>query len=314
MTDRDIDDCCRATAVRARALLGMAMLIAAPGILGAAEPGYDRAGLDAGQSKLAGRMLTFIETMDAMHLGWVSRLNGNTDFTSKSWKDDSADYDVRVWRGPVIEKTGFTTSVTKLGIAPYTEDAIWSRVVTINSHPATPLAGYFHGFVAFQYNTNGTSSIGGWMDIIPSVSNDEDLAYIRQRVDRVFEKFEVDPAPYRRAVCSGQRQEHLGPACVGVSFYAPPFLDITEQNLNLVLETFAALFGAYTVVVDKRMDQPYSESDLSAQENLRRKWLEDQMLYDPYAQNVIPHAVRSFANYPPSVKYYYSVNLYPRVK
>jgi hypothetical protein len=57
------------------------------------------------------------------------------------------------------------------------------------------------------------------------------------------------------------------------------------------------------VVLEKRKDQKFSADDLAAQEAMRRRWLEDQMLHDPYAQHVIPHEVRSFQNYPPVVKY-----------
>ena len=269
----------------------------------AGRPGYDKDALDAEQAALANNMLQFIDEMDDRHFSLVARLNGYRDVKSTSFQDDHADYEIQVARGDVIEKSGFTTSVTKIGVAPYTEDAIWSRVITINMHPKTPLVGYLHAFVSFQYNTNGTSSIGGWMDIIPTVRVEEDLTYIKESVDRVFEKFGADPGPYRKAVCSGQRRKHLGPACVGVSFYAPPFLSITGDNLALVNETFSALFDAYAVVLEKRRDQVYSESDLNAQDAMRRKWLEDQMMYDPYAQNVIPHEVRSVANYPPTIKY-----------
>jgi len=287
-----------------RAAMIVFLLVTSPASsAGAGQPGYDKDALDAEQTALANNMLLFIEEMDDRHFSLVERLNGHRNVESTSFQDSNSDYEIRVARGNVIEKTGFTTSVTKIGVVPYTEDAIWSRVITINTHSKTPLVGYLHAFVSFQYNANGTSSIGGWMDIIPAVRIEEDLAYIRESVDRVFEKFGADPSPYRKAVCSGQRREHLGPACVGVSFYAPPFLSITSENLALVNETFAALFDAYAVVLEKRRDQAYSESDLNAQESMRRKWLEDQMLYDPYAQNVIPHAVRSVANYPPSVKY-----------
>ena len=269
----------------------------------AEQPGYDMDALDSGQAELANQMLQFIDEMDNKHFSLVEKLNGNRDVESTSFQDENSDYEIRVVRGDVIEKSGFTTSVTKLGVAPYTEDALWSRVVTINTHATTPLVGYLHAFVSFQYNVNGTSSIGGWMDVIPAVRTEEDLAYIRQRVDAVFEKHGVDPGPYRKAVCSGQRREHLHPACVGVSFYAPPFLSITGENLALVNETFAALFDAYAVILERRQGQDYSEDDVIVQEGMRRKWLEDQMMYDPYAQNVIPHEVRSVANYPPSVEY-----------
>lgn len=289
------------TASSVIAIIALVALLTSPA--GADQPGYDKDALDAEQAALANNMLRFIEEMDDRHFDLVEKLNGHRNVESKSFQDENADYEIRVARGDVIEKSGFTTSVTKIGVAPYTEDAIWSRVVTINMHPKTPLVGYLHAFVSFQYNAGGTSSIGGWMDVVPAVHIEEDLAYIKESVDRVFAKFGADPGPYRKAVCSGQRREHLGPACVGVSFYAPPFLSITDKNLALVNETFAALFDAYAVVLEKRRDQAYTESDLDAQDGMRRRWLEDQMMYDPYAQNVIPHKARSIANYPPSVKY-----------
>ena len=279
------------------------LIIAAIATSGAAELGYDKDGLSAEQAALADEMLRFIDEMDEKHYALVEKLNGNRDVEIKTFEDDNSDYEIKVSRGDVIEKTGFTTSVTKLGVKPYTQDAIWSRVVTINMHPKSPLVGYLHAFVSFQYNTDGTSSIGGWMDVIPAVRNEEDLDYVRGKVDEVFEKYDVDPTGYRKAICSGHRKELLGPGCAAVSFYAPPFLSLTPETLGLVNETFAALFDAYADVLEKRAGQSYSESDLMEQDAFRRRWLEDQMIHDPYAQHVIPHKVRSFANYPPTTKY-----------
>lgn len=170
-------------------------------------------------------------------------------------------------------------------------------------HPKSSLVGYLHAFVSFQHNIDGTSSIGRWMDIIPAVRIEEDLDYVRQKVDEVFEKHGVDPTGYRKAICSGHRKELLGPGCAGVSFYAPPFLSLTPETLGLANETFATLFDAYADILEKRADQAYSESDLMEQDAFRRRWPEDQMIHDPCAQHVIPHKVRSFANYPATIKY-----------
>jgi coproporphyrinogen III oxidase len=265
--------------------------------------GRDLNALNPEQAELAKRMVGFVKDMETKHFDLIKRLNGKVDADSKVFEYESADYDVQVARGPVIEKAAFTLSITKKGIPPYTTDAAWSHVISINVHPKTPLVGYLHTFVSFQYDVEGKSLVGGWMDVVPGVRIEEDLAYIKQRVDRVFEKYGFNADPYRRAVCSGQRQKNLFPACVGASFFAPPFLKITEQNFNVVTETLVALFDAYSVVLEKRKDQKFSADDLAAQEAMRRRWLEDQMLHDPYAQHVIPHEVRSFQNYPPVVKY-----------
>ncbi len=54
---------------------------------------------------------------------------------------------------------------------------------------------------------------------------------------------------------------------------------------------------------EKHAGQDYSAEDLAAQDAMRRRWIVDQMLIDPFAKNVIPYEVRTFQNYPPTVKY-----------
>jgi hypothetical protein len=51
------------------------------------------------------------------------------------------------------------------------------------------------------------------------------------------------------------------------------------------------------------MNEGYDVEDVLAQETMRQRWIIDQMVTDPYAQNVIPYEVRSFQNFPPNVKY-----------
>lgn len=259
--------------------------------------------LSSEKAELANKMLAFVDHMETKHFDTLQRLNGNADVEERFIEFDNAKYNIRVARGDVIEKAGFTTSVTKKGIQPYTQDAIWGRVVTINIHAKSPFTPYLHAFVSFQYNTDGGSSIGGWMGLVPAVRVEEDLTYVKDSIDAIFDKVGRNPDGYRNALCSGQRKAHDVPACVGVSFYAPPFLDITEENYDLVVETFETLFDSYIEILEKRKDQAVTEQDLAAQDIMRRKWLEDQMMYDPYAQNVIRHDVRSFANYPPLIKY-----------
>ncbi len=268
----------------------------------AGDPGYDIDALSPEQAELANRMLTFVGGIEAKHFEAMERLNGQIDIEQQEFRIEDADYDIKVVRGDVIEKGALTISVTTNGVRPYTEPATWSRVIQVNIHPRSPLAGYLHAFVAFSYDADGSSSIGGWMDFVSGADTEEDVAMIKQSVDRVLEKHNVDATPYRKAACTGQRRQ-LQNSCAGVSFYAPPFMEINEQNFAVVTETFAALYDAFITVVEKRMNDEYDAKDLLAQEAMRRRWIIDQMVTDPYAQNVIPYEVRSFQNFPPSVKY-----------
>ena len=282
-------------------VIGMLAAITATNAL-AGDPGYDIDALSPEQAELANRMLAFVDGIEAKHFEAMERLNGQINIEQREFSIEDADYDIKIVRGEVIEKGALTISVTTNGVRPYTEPAIWSRVIQVNIHPRSPLAGYLHAFVAFSYDADGSSSIGGWMDFVSGADIEEDVAIIKQSVDRVLEKHNVDATPYRKAACTGQRRQ-LQNSCAGVSFYAPPFMEINEQNFAVVTETFAALYDAFITVVEKRMNDEYDAKDLLAQEAMRRRWIIDQMVTDPYAQNVIPYEVRSFQNFPPSVKY-----------
>ena len=267
------------------------------------SPGNDIEALNPEQARLAEAMLGFISETEASFFATVRRLNGEAPVETRSLEFDDADYTVKVTRGEVIEKAGSTLSMTKKGIKPYTQDALWSRTLTIDIHPKTPLAGFLHAFVAFQVNPDGKSSMGGSMDIVPGTRIEADLVYIKEAVDEVFDRRGADITNYRKVVSSGQRIKNLQAARIGVSFYARPFLDVTQDNFALVTETFDTFLDAYIAVLEKRKDQTFSAEDRVAQDVMRVRWLEDQMIHDPYAQYVIPHAVRSFANYPPLVRY-----------
>ncbi len=282
-------------------VIGMLATITASNAI-AGEPGYDIDALSPEQAELANRMLAFADGIEAKHFEAMERLNGQIDIEQREFSIEDADYDIKVVRGEVIEKGALTISVTTNGVRPYTEPATWSRVIQVNIHPRSPLAGYLHAFVAFSYDADGSSSIGGWMDFVSGAVIEEDVAAIKQSVDRVLETHDVDATPYRKAACTGQRRQ-LQNSCAGVSFYAPPFMEINEQNFAVVTETFAALYDAFITVVEKRMNEEYDANDVLAQEAMRRRWIIDQMVTDPYAQNVIPYEVRSFQNFPPSVKY-----------
>lgn len=265
--------------------------------------GNDFDALNPEQARSAEAMLGFISETETRFFDTVNRLNGEAPVETRSFEYDDADYTVTMTRGEVIEKAGFTVSMTKKGIKPYTQDALWSRTLTIDIHPKTPLVGFLHAFLAFQYNPDGKSSMGGSMDIVPGTRIEEDLGYIKKAVEQVFDRHGADITNYRKAVSSGQRIRNLQAARVGVSFYARPFLDITQDHFDLVTETFDTFLDAYIAVLEKRKDQAFSPNDLAAQDVMRVRWLEDQMIHDPYAQHVIPHPVRSFANYPPLVRY-----------
>ena len=106
-----------------RATWGLTMVLAVCSVLAtlssmtrAETAGRDLNALNPEQAELAKRMVSFVKDMETKHSDLIKRLNGKVDADSKVFEYESADYDVKVVRGPVIEKAGFTLSITKKGI------------------------------------------------------------------------------------------------------------------------------------------------------------------------------------------------------
>ena len=94
------------------------------------------------------------------------------------------------------------------------------------------------------------------------------------------------------------------PSCSGVSFYGPPvFRDSGEKSYRFIQGMFIEFVDAYFDIIEKRVDDPYNELDLIAQEKMRKSWLIDQLFSDPFASKIVPFEVWGTANLPPEIKF-----------
>jgi coproporphyrinogen III oxidase len=118
----------------------------------------------------------------------------------------------------------------------------------------------------------------------------------------------VDLEIYRKLVCKGTddtvaRYRRL-PACVGASFYGPPvYPGDTGKSLKFIAGFYDLFVGTYMDIIDRRANEPYTEQDILAQNKMRKRWLTDQMLSDPYSSAQIPFEVHSFWNAAPNVRF-----------
>ncbi|RMF94495.1 MAG: coproporphyrinogen III oxidase [Candidatus Schekmanbacteria bacterium] len=262
------------------------------------------------EKKLTERMLKFMEDMDKRYFERAFKLNGNRNTESKEIISDYSDYDIKVTRGPVIEKMGRMLAVGKKA-APNNRlpgNLVWGRFYSIDAHPKTPLVGMLHATIVVQVFDSGISFAGGWIGIMPGTRIEEDLNELKETVDAVFKKFGKSPDYNRQLICKGDPKEidrkwRRKPACVGVSFYGRPLFFETEKNFDLVSEVFVNFVDKYMDLVEKRKDDPYTEKDIQAQDEMRKRWLLDQLFSDPYAKKIVPFEAWSLANVPPVIKF-----------
>jgi coproporphyrinogen III oxidase len=259
--------------------------------------------------KLADYMKAFIAEMDAKYFERIGEMNGELEFEDRISETDWSGYDLRVTRGEVMEKAGRMLSAgKKQNPARGDKELVWSRFYSLDMHPKTPLVGMLHATIVVQFFADGSSSSGGFLGVMPGTRIAEDLDYLKELTDAYFAQADKDPSLYRRLMCKGTEDTvfefRRKPACSGVSFYGPPvYRGSTEDSLKFIAGLFDEFVGAYVDITEKRADDPYSEADLLAQDEMRKRWLIDQLFSDPFASAIVPFDVWSFANVPPVIKF-----------
>ena len=274
----------------------------------AQSPGRDYAALTSDQQAVADDLTAFLGVMEDRFLGHVERLNGSIDSEIDEMSFGTADYTVTVARGSVVEKAGVMSAVVTAPLPPYLGEPRWNRSIFFDVHPKSPHVPMLHLTLVFQYMADGTGTVGDWMDVLPAVWHEGDLSEMRSKMDAVFDKHGVDPTPHRRSVVEGNPGEidhtwRRKPAGVGGSFYPPPPLMVTTENVAFVKEAFETLLTAYFSVLDKRKNDPASTADIKAQDLQRKTWLQDQLFSDPFSSALVPYEAWSLANAPPVVKF-----------
>jgi len=248
--------------------------------------------------------------MDKKYLARVYGLNGKSDSKSKNITSDYSDYDIKVTRGAVVEKMGRMLATGKKA-SPKNRmpgNLVWGRFYSLDAHPKSPLVGMLHATIVVQFFDSGMSFAGGWLGIMPGTRIEGDLNQLKQSVDSIFAKHNISPDYYRNLICKGDPKEikrkwRRKPACVGVSFYGRPPFQSTEKNFDLVSKAFVDFVDVYMGLVEKHKDSPYTESDVMAQDTMRREWLIDQLFSDPYSSKIVPFEAWTLANVPPIIKF-----------
>ena len=291
-------------------LLGFctAVVFAGPAL---AAPNDGVEGLNEAQQSFAGRFLKFQDDMDEKLFGRAAEINGahSSDIT-ETIEDEYADFYVRVARGDVVEKIGRMISRVYKPKSDIQRPTTFGRYYGLDVHAKSPLMGHVHSAIVMQYYPDGTSALGGTLNVLKGAAREEDLAYVKNALDAVFEKHGRDPTPYRNRVCNSAQEDSVQPkyhrklACVGASFFGFPMMEVNEENFLFMTEAYAAFVSAYLDTVEARQDAPYTAEDVARQEAMRLNWAEDQFFGDPYSSGgVAPYEVWGHAFLPPLVKF-----------
>lgn len=284
-------------------LLGLLALPAMAGI-----PGNDLEQLTPAQAEVARRMLVFMGATEQDFWRQVDGINGRSapvEFLQLDVPGNGL-YDVRVKRGPVVEKAGCMVVTTSVEKPPFVIGGRWNRFIELAVHPQNPRVGMLHATFSVQFSSKGVGNIGATMDMMRVNQPAEDLTLMDQRVAATFQKYGVDREKWRSKACNKPNAApwkwHRDGTCTGVSMYGPE-LAADDRTFSLVSDLYTTVMNTYLEIVRRRADEPYSEADLAAQAFSRRRWLEDQLFWDVLARNFVPYEAWSAVNAPPTVHF-----------
>ncbi len=254
------------------------------------------------------RMLEFMQQTDSKMQAQARRFNGSAEVETLDLKQPAAEYLVHVTRGPVLEKAGYFSFTPLQGKGPAVPDPLWSRYVELNLHAATPFVGMLHATLYFMIPKSGGSLLALYMDYLPAVVMPADIAAMKGAVERVYAGHGVDIAPFRAALCEAGpaaklHRDKLQAACVGTSHYAPPFMPVTDANLDLVTGAFTALADQYYLALERHRRRAATPAETRQLDAMRRRWLDEQMFTAMASQQMVPYEVWSLGNMPPTVRF-----------
>ena len=275
-------------------------------------PGLFR-GLSPEHQVLARRMVEFMARADQKYFARAAELNGTAahpraEDTLSRETDDSI-YDVRVTRGPVVEKLGRLLAEGKKTQPGRIEGVlVWGRFYSIDVHPQTPLVGMLHATLVLQFYEDGTAFAGGWLGVMNGTRVDEDMQALTRVVDSHFAEYDRQPGLYRKLIVKGTKDTvtefRRRPDPSGVSFYGPPvFPGDVARSYALIEGLFGKFTDAYLDLVRKRVGSAVTVDDERLQDAMRKRWLVDQLFSDPFASKLVPFEVWSLANVPPTVTF-----------
>jgi len=263
------------------------------------NPGQNLSYLTDEQKEIAADMTAFVERMRRKIEDGV----GAPYTETQEFPLEYGNYLVEVARGDAIAKAGLYTGHSTLGNPPRIRDTYWNSYLQVDVHPTSPYVGLSHITMTLQFITDGRTVVGGNVHMARSAMRQEDIDYLRVKVDEVFEKHGVDVAPYRKARCKGFRLERDLTVCSGVSFYIPPLMEANRQNYELVRDTWEAFLDATIVLANKRAEEPFTSKEKEKQDRMRWWWLQDRLFSDDFTTSVVPFELFFMATLPPEVKF-----------
>ena len=245
----------------------------------------------------------FVNEMKERAVEVLCEISGGGERGEKRYRFQAGSAHIITIKGGAIEKAAITHLVLTGIKPPGAEKASDGVVYQMEVFPDNPLSpmGHFN----LQWTIGGGNVYSMNLDLFPAVRVEEDIAAMRSVMDGIADVFGRDRNEIRRGL-----DEHYS-----LPYWQSPLaaqvgcklLSLGEDSVDLVTTAYHTFFDAYTDMLKKRKDAPFSLEEQKLKLERNGKWLEYIVFKDRAVKMALafgmPAEILTGLSFPPSAAF-----------
>lgn len=178
--------------------------------------------------------------------------------------------DVAVIRGGCIEKAAVTHMTMNQIKPPELDMAVDYMVFQMEIYPENPACPMGHFNTEWALTGNGPYHMN--LDLFPAVEISEDLQSAKAAMDRVADRYSIDPVKLRKGLDEQYNMPHWDRPLAAMT--GCKLMHLREDTLDLFIDAYRTFFDTYTAILQKRKDAPATDAGMQLKLRRNGKWLE----------------------------------------
>jgi coproporphyrinogen III oxidase len=219
-------------------------------------------------------MSNYYAEMTEKALEGYRRINNTDQVENKKYEVPNATWDVNVVRGKVLEKA----TVTRVSLRtkhPLTGDDTHFHALQSKVYPANPKIPILVFII--EHMVAQDDFFSGMMDVIAPAPIQEDLTFLGAEMKKVCEKHGEEYEPLRdKGAQIFKLEPWEKPINAGVGIHNPT----VKERVEMIKEEGQVWLSSYLKVVEKRINEPFTDEDVEQMNAIRARILEYYYLGD----------------------------------
>ena len=219
-------------------------------------------------------MSTYYAEMTKKALEGYKRINNTDRVENKKYEVPNATWDVDVVRGKVLEKA----TVTRVSLRtkhPVTGEDTRFHALQSKVYPANPKIPVLVFII--EHMVAQDDFFSGMMDVIAPAPIQEDLTFLGGEMKKVCEKHGEEYEPLRdKGAQIFKLEPWKKPINAGVGIHNPT----AKERVEMIKEEGQVWLSSYLKVVEKRINEPFTDDDVERMNAIRARILEYYYLGD----------------------------------